>query len=198
MGGEVGGFLLFAFVAAVTPGPSNVLVMAAGARAGAGGGLRCLAGVVAGMAALMGVAMLGLGSLLAAWPAGLDVLRIGGTAFLLHLAWRIANATAPGDSAAGGRATGFVQAFLFQWINPKSWTVGAAAAAAFAGAAMTPPWQRAVLFGALFAAAALPACALWLLFGAGMKRWLREAARARRFHRAMGVLLAVSVLLLWV
>jgi threonine/homoserine/homoserine lactone efflux protein len=48
-------FFTFAVVAAVTPGPSNVLVMTAGARVGLWRGLHCLAGVVAAMALLMGV-----------------------------------------------------------------------------------------------------------------------------------------------
>ena len=190
-------FLLFAFVAAVTPGPSNVLVMAAGARAGLLGGLRCLAGVVTGMAALMAVAMLGLGALLAAWPAGLLALRVGGSLFLLHLAWRIARAPGPGAAGDGIDAAGAVRAFLFQWVNPKSWMVGAAAAATFAGAAGASAWQRSLLIGLLFAVAALPACALWLLFGVALKRWLQVPARARRFQRVMGALLALSVALLW-
>lgn len=197
MDGGIAAFLLFAFVAAVTPGPSNVLVMAAGARAGVVGGLRCLAGVVSGMAALMAVAMLGLGALLAAWPGALGVLRVAGSLFLLHLAWRIAHAPPPGDGGDCADVAGGLRAFAFQWVNPKSWMVGAAAAATFAGAAGAPAWQRALLMGGLFAAAALPACALWLLFGAGLKRWLRDAAKARRFQSAMGVLLALSVALLW-
>ena len=57
---QIVAFFVFAVVAAVTPGPSNALVMVAGARAGFVGGLPCLAGVVVGMAMMMGGANLGL------------------------------------------------------------------------------------------------------------------------------------------
>lgn len=89
---EMVAFFLFAVAAAVTPGPSNLLVMAAGARAGWAGGLRCLAGVVLGMALLMGVAAFGLAGVLQAWPGLLMAFRAGGSLFLLWLAWQIASA----------------------------------------------------------------------------------------------------------
>jgi threonine/homoserine/homoserine lactone efflux protein len=69
-------FFVFAVVAAVTPGPSNPLVMVASERAGFAGGRPCLAGVVAGMALMMGGANLGLGGLIQASPnAGVTLKR---------------------------------------------------------------------------------------------------------------------------
>lgn len=190
-------FLLFAFVAAGTPGPSNVLVMAAGARAGLLGGLRCLGGVVAGMALLMGVAVLGLGSLLRAWPAAMMVLKGAGSLMLLWLAWQIASAPPPGD-ASGSGLVGFWQAFLFQWINPKSWVVGASAGTTYAAASGQAPLLRAGEIAGLFAAAATVGCGIWLAAGAFLRDWLRIPHRAQLFNRTMGALLAVSVVLLWI
>jgi threonine/homoserine/homoserine lactone efflux protein len=189
-------FLLFALAAAATPGPSNVLVMAAGARAGLLGGLRCLAGVVAGMGLLMGTAVLGLGALLQAWPDAMLLLKAAGSLLLLRLAWQVARASPPGEAADGAQAAGFGQALLFQWVNPKSWVVGASAAATFGGAAEQPV-LRALTMGMLFAAAAAVGCSLWLAGGALLRRWLGEPRRARSFNRTMGLLLAASVLLLW-
>lgn len=79
-------FLLFAVVAAVTPGPSNVMLTAAGANAGVGRGLPCLLGVVVGMGLMMFLVPLGLGSLVLAHPLALRLLNWGGAAFLLWLA----------------------------------------------------------------------------------------------------------------
>lgn len=187
-------FFLFAVVAAVTPGPSNILVMTAAARSGLAGGLRCLAGVVAGMALLMATAVLGLGAFLQATPAALPVLKAAGAVFLLWLAWKIAAAPPPAlqDGAA---PVGFRSALLFQWINPKSWVVCASAASTYAGTGMPPLLQAAVL-GGIFALAAAPSCAVWLLGGAALKRWLRAPRAARAFNVAMGLLLAASVVLI--
>jgi threonine/homoserine/homoserine lactone efflux protein len=185
-------FFVFALVAAVTPGPSNVMVLAAGARAGLRGGLPCLAGVVAGMALLIGAAALGLGGVITALPDVLVLLRWGGAALLLWLAWKIASAP---PMAAGARAdaVGFWQAFAFQWINPKSWIVGASAAATYGASAAGGTPARALLMGALFAAAAAPSCLLWLAAGGTLQRALTDARRARVFNAVMGALLAASV-----
>ena len=56
-------FLLFAVVAAVTPGPSNIMLTAVGAQAGVLRGLLALLGVTTGMGVMMFVVPLGLGSL---------------------------------------------------------------------------------------------------------------------------------------
>jgi threonine/homoserine/homoserine lactone efflux protein len=184
-------FFVFALVAAATPGPSNVMVLAAGARAGLLGGLPCLGGVVAGMALLIGAAALGMGAVITALPEAMVLLRWGGAALLLWLAWKIGSAP---PMAAGTRAdaVGFWQAFAFQWVNPKSWIVGASAAATYGvGSAGTP--GRALLMGLLFAAAAAPSCLLWLAAGGALQRALTDVRRARVFNAVMGVLLAASV-----
>jgi len=190
-------FFMFAVAAAVTPGPSNLLVMAAGARAGWAGGLRCLAGVVLGMALLMGVAALGLAGVLQAWPGLLMAFRAAGSLFLLWLAWQIASAPPPMQAGRESPPAGIGAAFLFQWVNPKSWIVGASAAATFNAAPGQPAAVHAMLMAGIFALAAAPSCALWLVSGTMMQRWMKDQRRAKWIHRAMGMLLAVSVVMLW-
>src|SRR5260370_28574272 len=148
-------FLIFAVVAAVTPGPSNVMVTAAGANAGILRGLPCLFGVTTGMGLMMFLVPLGLGSLVLAHPLALRALNWGGAAFLLWLAWKIAT-SASLDSTAAGDPVGYVGAAVFQWVNPKAW-LGAPSAA---GACRPPdpgrPGGQAGALGGLFALAALP------------------------------------------
>ena len=93
-------FLIFALVAAITPGPSNLLVMAAGSSAGFIGGLRCLAGVAVGMGLLMSMGRLGLGGFTAAWPQLLVAMQYLGSIFLLWLAWQVTTAPASGEILA--------------------------------------------------------------------------------------------------
>ncbi len=65
---QVVAFLVFAFVAAVTPGPSNVLLTATGANVGLLRGLPCLFGVALGMGLMMSVVAFGLGGLVLGTP----------------------------------------------------------------------------------------------------------------------------------
>jgi threonine/homoserine/homoserine lactone efflux protein len=196
-------FFVFAVVAAITPGPGNVLLAAAGAQAGLWRGLPCLLGVASGAAALMAVAAGSIGGLMLLHPLLLEGMRVVGAAFLLWLAWKIA--TAPVTAGAAGtarpRPVGYLAAAALQWVNPKVWMVAAGAVATYlpAGAADDTSRSlllRAGLFGLVFLAAALPSGFVWLAFGAAAQRLLTDARRQRGFNIAMAALLAASVALI--
>src|SRR5215475_2945997 len=93
-------FVIFAVVAAGTPGPSNLLLTATGASVGVLRGLPCLLGVSVGMGVMMFAVAFGLGSVVVANPTVLRALNWVGAAFLLWLAWKIA--TASGGAAGPG------------------------------------------------------------------------------------------------
>jgi len=188
-------FVLFAVVAAVTPGPSNIMLTAAGAQAGVVRGLPCLFGVATGMGVMMFTVPFGLGSLVLGHPLVAGALRCGGAAFLLWLSWKIATAGHRIDSAPNSDRVGYVGAALFQWVNPKSWLVTTSAASTFLSADAASPLAQAAWLGGLFVLAAVPSGFVWLAFGATVQRMLR-GRRLRIFNIAMGVLLALSVVLI--
>lgn len=199
-------FFLFSLIAAITPGPSNVLLTATGAQAGFWRGLPALFGVSAGMGSMMFLAAYGLGQTLLAHPLLLQAARIAGAGFLLWLAWRIAMAgggtAAMPDNASQTppRPAGFLAAAMLQWVNPKAWMVSAGAVAAYLPAGEDASLLQAVLpaagFAAVFVAAALPSGLVWLLFGVGAQRLLYDRRRQRAFNLAMGAALAASVLMI--
>jgi threonine/homoserine/homoserine lactone efflux protein len=183
-------------VAAVTPGPSNIMLTAAGAQAGVLRGLPCLLGVTTGMGVMMFVVPLGLGSLVLEHPLVLRALHWGGAAFLLWLSWKIATSAGHIDAARDRDPVGYLGAAIFQWVNPKSWLVTASAAGTFLSAGAGRPLAQAASLAALFMLAALPSCFVWLAFGAGVQHLLHSSRRLRIFNVAMGVLLALSVVLI--
>lgn len=185
-------FFLFSVVAAVTPGPSNVLLAAAGANLGMRGGLACLLGASAGMGSMMLIMAGGIAGLAPREGPALSVVRFAGAAFLLFLAWRIA--TAPqNEPSAVPRGFGFREAAALQWVNPKAWVVSAGAAATFLEPAAGPGLLEAAVFASVFLAASLPCGFVWLAGGAFMRRLLRSERRRRGFNIAMGAALAASV-----
>ena len=186
-------FVTFSAVAAGTPGPSNALLAAAGAKVGFRRGLTSLLGQVTGMGAMLFAVSLGLGGLLLAHPLVLQVLRWGGVAMLYWIAWRIATA---GDAGQATNApAGFLGMAAFQWVNPKGWLVIAAAIAAFLDR-RSGALAQAAIYATVFALVALAACLPWLAFGAALQRFLREPRARRVLNTAMAVLLAASTLLL--
>ena len=188
-------FVLFALVAAVTPGPSNIMLTAAGANAGLVHGLPCLLGVASGMGLMMFLVPLGLGSVVLRYPIALRALNWGGAAFLLWLSWKIVTSSGT-ESATDRQSVGYFEAAGFQWINPKSWLVSASAAGTFLSAAAGSPVAQAVYLAGLFFLVALPSGFVWLAFGATVQRMLGSPRRLRTFNVVMGLLLAASLVLI--
>ena len=171
------------------------MLIATGANVGVRHGLPCLLGVTTGMAAMMFLVPLGLGSLILAHPLALGALHWGGAGFLLWLSWKIATS---GRMASGPdtQPVGYLGAAVFQWVNPKSWLVAASAAATFLHAEAGSAVVQSAFLGGLFFLAALPSCLVWLAFGASVQRVLRDGRRLRIFNVTMAALLALSVLLI--
>ena len=186
-------FLLFAVVAAVTPGPSNVMLTAAGAQAGVLRGLPAVFGVAISMGLMMFLVPLGIGSLVLKHPPLLKDLRWAGVAVLLWLAWRITTSSGRINSTAGMNPVGFVGAAVFQWVNPKSWLISASAAGTFLNAGAGSPVVHAAMLGGLFLLAAWPSGFVWLAFGAAVQRTLHNRRRLRVFNVAMAALLVASI-----
>lgn len=186
-------FLLFAVVAAITPGPSNLILASTGANAGLLRGLPCLGGVVIGMGLMMFLVAFGLGNIVLASPGLVLILKWAGIGFLLWLSWKIATA-GRSETATEKQLLGFWGAAAFQWINPKSWLVSVSAVSVYLHPSTGTAFTRALSFGLLFMLAALPSCFLWLAFGTGIQRLLNTQRAARVFNIAMGLLLAGSVL----
>jgi threonine/homoserine/homoserine lactone efflux protein len=187
-------FCLFAIVAAITPGPSNLILTSTGANVGVLRGLPCLCGVASGMGLMMCLVAFGLGSLVLEHPMILQGLKWCGMGFLLWLSWKIASA---GHSVAttDKEFVGFWGAAAFQWVNPKSWLVSASAVGTYLHADAGSAVVQALSFGMLFVLAALPSCFVWLAFGATVQRFLRTERAVRLFNVAMGAMLVGSVLL---
>jgi threonine/homoserine/homoserine lactone efflux protein len=187
-------FILFAVVAAITPGPSNIILASTGANVGVRRGLPCLFGVAIGMGLMLFLIALGLGSVVLEHPIVRTALKWGGTGLLLWLSWKIATAGHSGAGAAR-KGVGFWEAAALQWVNPKSWLVSASAVGTYLRADAASPLTQSISFGLLFVVAALPSCFVWLAFGATVQRILQTERAARGFNVVMGLLLAGSVVL---
>lgn len=185
--------LAFAFVASMTPGPNNLMLMASGVNHGFRRTLPHMAGVAIGFVVMLLLVGLGLIRVFDAYPVVYPLLKWGSVAYLLFLAWKIANASLPkGDQpgAAAGRPFSFLQAAMFQWINPKGWTSGLSAITLYAASRDV----AAILWVAgVFALVSLPSVTLWTLIGQQMRRILSNPVRLRAFNWGMAGLLVASL-----
>lgn len=181
----------FAIATSVTPGPNVLMVAAAAANHGVRATVPHMGGIAIGFAAMLAIVGLGLAGPFANWPVLHLVLKWGGAAWLLVLAWKIARAGAPGEGPSRP-PLGFTGAALFQWVNPKAWMIALAAIPTFTtpGGDTTAETLRIAL---VFAAVAFPCTAVWAFLGAGAGSVLRTPGALRGFNIAMAVLMVASL-----
>jgi threonine/homoserine/homoserine lactone efflux protein len=185
-------FIAFAFVTSVTPGPNNMMLLASGVNFGLRRSLPHMFGISLGFMLLVASVGLGLGQLFEQVPLLYNVLRYLGAAYLLYLAWKIANSGAPdSQSDTAGKPFSFLQAAAFQWVNPKAWIMAIGAITTY-----TPQENFVVnvlLIAALFALVNCPSVGLWTVAGSLLRNWLSNARALRIFNVSMAVLLVASL-----
>ena len=183
---------IFAFVAGVTPGPNNLMLMTSGVKFGFARTLPHLAGVILGFALMVAIVGFGLDALFERLPAALPVMRIVGSLYMVWLALKIALAKPSQDVESGGRPIGFLVAAGFQWVNPKAWMLAVGALSTYAG--VVDDYTRSVLLMAsLCGLIAIPCAGGWALCGAWLSRFLKDPGVARPFNWLMAALLVASI-----
>ena len=192
---------LFAVVTSITPGPNNAMLFASGVNHGIRRTIPHLLGVTLGFTFMQLAVGLGVGVVFVALPGLYYTLRLLGCAYMLYLAWRIANSTPAPEvhaaqtanlsSPAASRPMTFFEASAFQWVNPKAIMMCVTAASTYAPA--DRPIMGAFLVTGVFFFAGMPCVGLWVLLGRAMRGLLQDRRRLLAFNWAMALLLVASV-----
>ena len=185
----------FALVSSITPGPNNLMLMASGANFGFRRTIPHMLGIGIGFVILVLCVGAGLIGLFDAFPITHTILKGVSVVYLLWLAWKIANAAAPETAQSAGKPFTFLQAALFQWVNPKAWTMALSAITLYAPdrSLLAIAWV-ALIFGAIN----LPSVSTWTILGQQMQHLLTNRARLRAFNWCMAALLVGSLIpVLW-
>jgi threonine/homoserine/homoserine lactone efflux protein len=184
--------LIFASIAAFTPGPNNALLMASGINFGFRRTLPLILGVAIGFPLMIGCIGLGLGQIFETYPLIYKIMKFAGAAYMLWLAWKIATSKPVSDGgAANGQPMTFVQACAFQWINPKAWFMAVTALSAYTVAA-TYNTGVAVVVGTVLILG-FGSASTWAMFGAGLKHVLSDPKYFRIINVVLALLLAASL-----
>lgn len=188
----------FLWVAAITPGPNNMLLTASGANFGFFRSLPLMIGIMIGMQLMLLLVAFGVGGLLLLYPSLHLILKIAGSLYLLWLAWKIGSASYEKLETGDGPAAPmpFWQGGLLQLINPKAWLMALGAVASFSLAG--DAYRSSVIAISIgIVSVNLVSGAIWLGFGTLIGRILRSRRAWAIFNIAMGLLTAACVLLIW-
>ena len=173
--------LAFAFVATVTPGPNNLMLMTSGANFGFRRTLPHMLGIVGGVSIMALLVGAGLMALFDAVPA---------LNLVLWLAFKIGTAAPVEERDADNHPMTVLQAATFQWVNPKAWAMCLSAITLYAPDRSL--LSVAIVSGA-FAVVCFPAISVWAWLGTFVRQWLSNEAKLRVFNITMAALLVASL-----
>ncbi|MEX3017409.1 LysE family translocator [Gymnodinialimonas hymeniacidonis] len=186
---------LFVFAGLFSPGPNVILLTASGARFGFVPTLPHVIGVALGVGIIAALTGLGIGALLASYPALELILKVIAAAWIVWMGVILWRSSAAGQTDTADRPWSTLKAVLFQWMNPKIWAVAIAAASGFPGG--LSPMGEALRLGLTFSTLNLGVCLFWSFAGFLLSLLLTTPKAWTVFARIMAVGLLASAVMVF-
>lgn len=185
--------LLFAIASTGTPGPNNMMIMTSGLNFGVQRSIPHWLGIISGVPVMMFMLGFGLNQVFKLYPFAFTLVKILGCSYLLYLAYKISRMKVSTDKTQiGQEPMTYIQALLFQWVNPKAWVmcIGAIAAFTVQDEHLLP---QIAIIAATFMFVGAGCVGTWMTAGKLLQNLIKNEAHQQRFNTAMGALLAISV-----
>ena len=188
---ELAALLVFATAMAFTPGPNTTLAAALAANHGLRHTMRFVLGVPVGWGLLLLGCALGLGAVLQAQPALRGLLKWGGLAYMLWLAWKLAQASTLSNADPARFDVGFSKGVALQFLNIKAWMSALLVTAGWVTVA-DPLWPRLAFVLPVMMAYGLASNFTYALIGSALRGWLAQGTRLRWFNRLLSAVLVAT------
>lgn len=185
-------FLLTALVIELTPGPNMAWLALTGASSGRKAALAATAGIATGLAIVGLVAAFGLAEIAQASPDLFALLRYGGAAYLLWLAWEAwtgKGEVSPGHAHDGHARQWFRHGLLLNLLNPKAALFFVAILPNYVIGTANVIAQTLVLSAAYVGVATL-VHGMLALFSARAHDWFERGGNAAHLRRICAVMIA--------
>lgn len=196
-GQEFSALLILATAMSFTPGPNTTLSTALAANNGFRHALPFVLAVPVGWSALLLVCALGLGALVMALPWLGWAVRLAGVAYLLYLAWKLAQARQLGQADSARLHVGFWQGVALQFVNIKAWMLALAIVGGWITGHADAGARLALVVPVMLVFAFASNCG-YALVGSSLRHWLAgpngSGQRLLIFNRSMALVLLVTAL----
>ena len=188
---ELAALLVFATAMAFTPGPNTTLAAALAANHGLRHTMRFVLGVPVGWGLLLLGCALGLGAVLQAQPALRGFIKWAGLAYMLWLAWKLAQASTLSNADPARFDVGFSKGVALQFLNIKAWMSALLVTAGWVTVA-DPLWPRLAFVLPIMMAYGLASNFTYALIGSALRGWLAQGTRLRWFNRLLSAVLVAT------
>ena len=181
---------VFYFTMFITPGPNNAMLTASGMKFGFKKTLPHLIGIPLGHIFQIGLTCLGLGTIFIKFPEIQFYMKFLCFIYLIYLGWKMIGSFSLAENESG-RPLRFYEASLFQFINPKAWSIALTVASGFF------PAEENLLVGVMFvsftaAVICFPTIALWALFGNSIRTFIKNEKTKKIIEYILALLLVLT------
>jgi len=163
---------IFYFTMFITPGPNNAMLTTSGLKFGFFKTLPHLIGIPLGHILQIGLTCFGLANLFILYPQIQFFMKILCFLYLIYLGWKMIGSFNLVKKESG-RPLKLYEASLFQFINPKAWSIAVTVASGFF------PTDENIFIGVAFvtitaAVICFPTISLWALFGSALRKFINN------------------------
>lgn len=186
--------IVFCFSTSITPGPNNLMIMLSGINFGLKKSMPHYLGILFGFSAMVILVGVGLGEVFERFPILHTIIKYIGAVYMLYLALQtIRSDPHLKDVASSSKPLTFIQAILFQWVNPKAWVMAIGVVATYTLQNMGI-LNQILTISLVYFLVGVPCVGTWMISGIALSRFLRNPSHMRKFNWAMGLLLALSII----
>lgn len=188
---------IFAFVSSITPGPNNIMLMASGTNFGFRKTIPHILGINIGYSMLTFSLGIGLMEVFNLFPLIKIILKSLCSGYLVYLSYRIATSSTGTDKneKQKSRPFSFTEAMLFQWVNPKGWTMALSAITIYSP---TNALSGIILVTVAFSITNFPSQCLWTLLGQQFRKLMSSSFKLKMFNYIMAGLLMLTLIQIFI
>ena len=179
--------LTFAMIAAITPGPNNIILSTNAVNHGFRKTIPLIMGVFFGFLSVLTLCLLGIGEIYKSFPAIAIIIKIIAIFFLTYLSYKIFISTSFSDDK-NSKKFSFKDIYFFQIINPKVITVASSSSAVFIQNKFSYEIEFLLIF-LCFVISTSTSAIVWAAIGHSFRNYLNDTRKIVIFNRTMAVLL---------
>lgn len=189
------GYIIYASLMSITPGPNNLMLFSYGKAYGLNDSRNIILGIFLGFFLMLCSAGYGIAKIITSNPMAGLVLKIIGSLWMLYLAFVLRKLSV--EVEPDKRVTiGFGEAFFMQFINLKAWVMAITGASAFLPQSNNIH-LNVFVYAISFGLVGFPCMIIWLKMGDVIAKIIKSEKASEMLGYTMFSLMIVSIVTIW-
>ena len=189
------GYLIYASLMSITPGPNNLMLLSYGKAYGFNDSRNILLGIFFGFFLMLCSAGYGIANIITHNPTAGLILKIVGSLWMLYLAFVLRKLSVEIEPEKKV-VIGFGQAFAMQFVNLKAWVMAISGASAFLPQSNNIH-LNVFVYAISFGLVGIPCMLIWLKMGDVIAKLFKSEKTSKMLGYILFSLMIISIVTIW-